>query len=82
MGMDGRQPQTLEQVGLEHDISRERVRGIVEKLKKTGQLPVYRPRLDIHIKGRGKKPARIFGISYKADRFGSSSVRFSYGPLR
>ena len=46
MGMDGRQPQTLEQVGLEHDISRERVRGIVEKLKKTGQLPVYRPRLD------------------------------------
>jgi hypothetical protein len=46
MGMDGKPPQTLEQVGLEHDISRERVRGIVEKLKKTGQLPVFRPRID------------------------------------
>ena len=44
--MDGRPPQTYEQIGLEHDISRERVRGIVEKLKHTGQLPVYRLRLD------------------------------------
>jgi hypothetical protein len=45
-GMDGRPPQTYEQIGLEHDISRERVRGIVQKLKNTGQLPVYRLRLD------------------------------------
>ena len=46
MGLDGRQPQTYQQIALEHDISRERVRGIVEKLKNTGQLPVYRLRLD------------------------------------
>ncbi len=60
MGMDGRQPQTLEQVGLEHDISRERVRGIVEKLKKSGQLPVYRPRLDPLIE-RAEKIVRSMG---------------------
>jgi hypothetical protein len=46
MGMQGRQPQTFQQLALEHDISRERVRGIIEKLKKTGQFPVYRLRLD------------------------------------
>ena len=60
MGMDGRQPQTLEQVGLEHDISRERVRGIVEKLKKTGQLPIYKPRLDPLIE-RAEKIVRSKG---------------------
>ena len=37
---------------------------------------------DIHIKGKEKSPARIFDTSYKAGRFSSSSVKFSYGPLR
>ncbi len=60
MGMDVKPPQTLEQVSLEHDISRERVRGIVEKLKKSGQLPVYRPRLDPLIE-RAEKIVRSMG---------------------
>ena len=60
MGMDGRPPQTYEQIGLEHDISRERVRGIVEKLKNTGQLPVYRLRLDPLIE-RAEKIVRSMG---------------------
>jgi hypothetical protein len=59
-GMDGRQPQTYQQIALEHDISRERVRGIVEKLKNTGQLPVYRLRLDPFIE-RAEKIVRSMG---------------------
>ena len=59
-GMDGRQPQTYQQIALEHDISRERVRGIVEKLKNTGQLPVYRLRLDPFIE-RAEKIVRSRG---------------------
>jgi len=39
-------------------------------------------RLDIHIKGRGKKAERISGTTYVISTFSSSSVRFSYGPLR
>ena len=60
MGLDGRQPQTYQQIALEHDISRERVRGIVEKLKNTGQLPVYRLRLDPLIE-RAEKIVRSRG---------------------
>jgi hypothetical protein len=60
MGMHGRPPQTYQQIALEHDISRERVRGIVEKLKKTGQLPVYRLRLDPLIE-RADKIVRSIG---------------------
>lgn len=60
MGLDGRQPQTLQQIALENDISRERVRGIVEKLKKSGQLPVYRLRLDSLIE-RAEKIVRSMG---------------------
>jgi hypothetical protein len=60
MGLDGRQSQTYQQIALEHDISRERVRGIVEKLKKTGQLPVYKLRLDPLIE-RAKKIVRSRG---------------------
>ncbi|MGV7223647.1 MAG: hypothetical protein ACQ9MH_19230 [Nitrospinales bacterium] len=60
MGMDGRPPQTYQQIALEHDISRERVRGIVEKLKRTGQLPVYRLRLDPLIE-RADKIVRSIG---------------------
>jgi hypothetical protein len=60
MGLDGRQPQTYQQIALEHDISRERVRGIVEKLKKTGQLPVYKLRLDPLIE-RAEKIVRSRG---------------------
>lgn len=60
MGMHGRPPQTYQQIALEHDISRERVRGIVEKLKKTGQLPVYRLRLDPLIE-RAEKIVRSIG---------------------
>jgi len=60
MGMHGRQPQTYQQIALEHDISRERVRGIVEKLKKTGQLPVYKLRLDLLI-DRAEKIIRSMG---------------------
>ena len=59
-GMDGRQPQTYQQIALEHDISRERVRGIVEKLKKTGQLPVYKLRFDPLIE-RAEKIVRSRG---------------------
>jgi len=59
-GMDGRQPQTYQQIALEHDISRERVRGIVEKLKNTGQLPVYRLGLDLLIE-RAEKIVRSMG---------------------
>ena len=58
--MQGRPPQTYQQIALEHDISRERVRGIVEKLKKTGQLPVYKLRLDLLI-DRAEKIVRSMG---------------------
>ena len=60
MGMHGRRPQTYQQIAMEHDISRERVRGIVEKLKKTGQLPIYRLRLDPLIE-RAEKIVRSMG---------------------
>ena len=60
MGMHGRQPQTYQQIALEHDISRERVREIIEKLKKTGQLPIYRLRLDPLIE-RAEKIVRSIG---------------------
>jgi hypothetical protein len=60
MGMHGRQPQTYQQIALEHDISRERVRGIIEKLKKTGQSPIYRLRLDPLIE-RAEKIVRSIG---------------------
>ena len=46
MGMYGKSSQTYQQIAIKHDISRERVRGIVEELKKTGQKPIYRLRLD------------------------------------
>jgi hypothetical protein len=46
MGMNGKSPQTYQQIALKYAISRERVRGIVEELKKTGQKPIYRLRLD------------------------------------
>ena len=60
MGMLGRPPQTYQQIALEHDISRERVRGIIEKLKKTGQFPVYRLRLDALIE-QARKIVRSIG---------------------
>ena len=38
MGMNGKSSQTYQQIALKYDISRERVRGIVEELKKIGGL--------------------------------------------
>ncbi|WP_300458469.1 sigma factor-like helix-turn-helix DNA-binding protein [Desulfobacula sp.] len=46
MGMLGKLPQTYEQIALKYDISRERVRMIVKKLKMTGLRPIYGIRLD------------------------------------
>lgn len=60
MGMCGKSPQTYEQIGLEHDISRERVREIVEKLKKNGKKFIYRLRLDPLIE-QAEKVVRLLG---------------------
>ena len=60
MGMLGKPAQTYQQIAIEYDISRERVRGIVEKIKRAGQLPIYRIRLNPLIE-RAKKIVRSKG---------------------
>ena len=60
MGMYGKSSQTYQQIALKYDISRERVRGIVEELKKTGQKPIYRLRLDSLIE-QAERIVRLLG---------------------
>lgn len=60
MGMNGKSCQTYQQIALKYDISRERVRGIVEELKKTGQKPIYRLRLDPLIE-QAERIVRLLG---------------------
>ena len=60
MGMYGKSSQTYQQIALKHDISRERVRGIVDELKKTGQKPIYRLRLDPLIE-QAERIVRLLG---------------------
>ena len=60
MGMCGKSSQTYEQIGIKHDISRERVREIVEKLKKNGKKFIYRLRLDPLIE-QAEKVVRLLG---------------------
>ena len=60
MGMNGKSSQTYQQIALKHDISRERVRGIVDELKKTGQKPIYRLRLDPLIE-QAERIVRLLG---------------------
>lgn len=60
MGMNGKSSQTYQQIALKYDISRERVRGIVEELKKTGQKPIYRLRLDPLIE-QAERIVRLLG---------------------
>ena len=60
MGMQGKPPQTYEQIAIEYNITRERVWQLVEKMKKTGQTPIYRLRLNPLIE-RAEKILRSTG---------------------
>jgi len=60
MGMIGEKSLTYQQIGVQHDISRERVRSIVEALKRTGLNPTYSLRVDPLIE-QTKKIVRAFG---------------------
>ena len=46
MGMLGEPKMTYEEIGVRHNISRERVRQIFEKVKSNGRRPLQRIRLD------------------------------------
>ncbi len=59
-GMLGRAPLTYQQIGLEQDLSKERVRTIVEALKSAGLNPTYRLRLDPLIE-QAERIVRAFG---------------------
>lgn len=60
MGMNGKRPQTYQQIAIEHNISRERVRGITEKIKRIGQTSIYRLGLNPLIE-RAEKIVRSAG---------------------